>query len=104
MDKEIHASMIGSLCDRAIYYHANNFEQSVQEKSRRVLETGSMFETLAINWLRQDYGLSVSFNPLISGAKKGELKLSIPVHGGNIIGKPDCFINDQKLHNVLVDS
>ena len=83
MDKEIHASMIGSLCDRAIYYHANNFEQSVQEKSRRVLETG---------------------NPLISGAKKGELKLSIPVHGGNIIGKPDCFINDQKLHNVLVDS
>jgi len=103
MDKEIHASMIGSLCDRAIYYHTNNFEQSVQEKSRRVLETGSMFESLVINWLRQDYSLSVSFNPLISGAKKGELKLSIPVKGGNIIGRPDCFINGKEIHNVLID-
>ena len=62
MDKEIHASMIGFLCNRAIYYHVNNFEQSLEDTSRRVLQTGSMFEHLALSWLRQDYGFSVSFN------------------------------------------
>ncbi len=52
--KVLHASRIGSLCKRALFYSVNGSEEIISEKSQKIFEVGSVLEPVIVYWLRND--------------------------------------------------
>ena len=52
--KVLHASRIGSLCDRAVFYSVKGAEEITSEKSQRIFEVGRVLEPVIVNCLRNE--------------------------------------------------
>ena len=98
--KVLHASRIGSLCERALFYSVNGAEEISSEKSQRIFEVGNVLEPVIISWLRYD-GWNVRRN-LFLNSNEG-MSLSISVHGGTIEAHPDCVISREDNELILAD-
>ena len=93
MAKILQASKIGCICDLNLWHKAryNNDEDTAD---KRAAEAGTLYESLAVKWLKQD-GFDVEY-PI------DEL-YEVEIGDGVLRGRPDCFISKGDKVNVLAD-
>ncbi len=100
LEKVMQASRVGFPCERNLWYSVNDgFTEVINERSRRIYETGTWLESLVVTWLRQD-GWDVDYNP---GSQEADLELTIPLVGGKLVGHPDGFISKPGSGPFLID-
>ena len=98
--KTLSASKIGFPCARHLWYCANEYDSGETDtRTQRIFDVGTYLEPMIVEWLRQD-GWTVDYN---AGSQNAELKLTIPLVGGELTGHPDCFISKPNAPNVLAD-